>query len=223
MIKTKNSVHNHIRKDGFFMKTKRENKRLLSTVFILFTATLLLAILPTDAEAEIYEDTLRLHILANSDSEEDQELKLKIRDKLLLKYGENLRQNKNIGDAVSKIGELLPSIEADVNLWLRELNSKYGASVTLTEEWYDTREYEDFSLPAGQYKSLRVIIGEGDGKNWWCVMYPPLCREIATERAPADDGYINYTKEEITLIRGGKYNVKFKILESISSIFTKNG
>lgn len=205
------------------METKNKNKKLLLTVFSLLLATLLLAALPTEAEAEIYTDTLRLHILANSDSDEDQALKLKIRDKLLLKYGEQLKLNRDIDTALNSAEALLPDIEKDVNLWLTELGSSYTAKVTLTEEWYDTRDYEDFSLPKGYYKSLRVIIGKGDGKNWWCVMYPPLCREIATERAPADDGFINYSKEELSLIKRGKYKIKFKILESISSIFTKNG
>lgn len=205
------------------MKPKNNKKKLLSCAFVILVSTLLLAALPTDAEAEIYGDTLRLHILANSDSDEDQELKLKIRDKLLLKYGEELKLNDDIDTAITSAESLLPDIESYVNGWLCELGSPYTAKVTLTKEWYDTREYEDFSLPMGYYKSLRVIIGNGDGKNWWCVMYPPLCREIATERAPTDDGVINYSSEEIKLIKGGKYNVKFKILETMSSIFTKNG
>ena len=205
------------------MKPKNNKKTLLSCAFVILVSTLLLAALPTDAEAEIYDDTLRLHILANSDSDEDQELKLKIRDKLLLKYGEELKLNDDIDTAITSAESLLPDIESDVNDWLCELGSPYTAKVTLTKEWYDTREYEDFSLPKGYYKSLRVIIGNGEGKNWWCVMYPPLCREIATERAPTDDGVINYSSEEIKLIKGGKYNIKFKILETMSSIFTKNG
>ena len=205
------------------MKTKNKNQSLLLTVFSLLLATLLLAALPTEAEAEIYNDTLRLHILANSDSDTDQALKLKIRDKLLLKYGEELKANTSLENALASTKALLPSIEKDINLWLDELDSSYTATVTLTKEWYDTRDYESFSLPKGYYNSLRVIIGKGDGKNWWCVMYPPLCREFATERAPSDDGVINYTKEEISLINSGRYQVKFKILEVMSSIFTKNG
>ena len=202
------------------MKVKNN---LLITAFMLLVATLLLAALPTEAEANIYNDTLRLHILANSDSDKDQELKLKIRDKLLLKYGEMLKANYSLDDALVSAEELIPNIKEDVNLWLGELGSRYTATVTLTKEWYDTRDYENFSLPKGYYNSLRVIIGEGEGKNWWCVMYPPLCREFATERSPADDGVINYTKEETSLIEGGKYSIKFKILEVMSSIFTKNG
>lgn len=198
-------------------------KRIVSAILTTLLATLLLAVLPTEAEAEIYGDTLRLHILANSDSEEDQELKLKIRDKLLIKYGAILKEKASFEEAEGYAELLLPQIEEDVELWISELGYSYKAYATLSEEWYDTREYEDFTLPSGYYKSLRIIIGDGDGKNWWCVMYPPLCMDIATERAPSDDGVIDYTSEELTLIKSGKYNIKFKILEVVSSIFAKNG
>ena len=70
--------------------------------------------------------------------------------------------------------------------------------------------------------SLRIIIGEGAGQNWWCVMYPPLCMEMASESAPPDDGVIDYSKEEIELITAGKYQVKFKILEELSRTFAKS-
>lgn len=189
----------------------------------LLVATLLIAVIPTDAEAKIYEDTIRLHILANSDTKEDQALKLEIRDRILEKYGVMLSASKSVEQAKNEMEELLQSIEQDATVWIQELGYNYGARATLSEEWYDTREYEDFTLPAGYYTSLRVIIGDGDGKNWWCVMYPPLCTEIATERAPKDDFVIDYSREEISLIQGGKYNVKFKILEDLSRVFSKNG
>ena len=189
----------------------------------LLVATLLIAVIPTDAEAKIYEDTIRLHILANSDTKEDQALKLEIRDRILEKYGVMLSTSKSVDQAKNEMEELLQNIEQDASVWIQELGYDYEARATLSEEWYDTREYEDFTLPAGYYTSLRVIIGDGDGKNWWCVMYPPLCTEIATERAPKDDFVIDYSREEMSLIQGGKYNVKFKILEDLSRVFSKNG
>ena len=186
--------------------------------FVLLFTTMLIALLPTDAEAKIYDDTIRLHILANSDSSEDQTLKIEIRDRLLLKYGEKLKGSSSISEAEAKANEFLEEIEADTEKWITELGYNYKAKVTLTQEWYETRDYEEFSLPCGYYTSLRVIIGEGDGKNWWCVMYPPLCMEMATEASPADDGLIDYSKEEIKLIKSGKYKVKFKLLEMASQL-----
>ena len=198
-------------------------KSIPQFAFAMLIATLMLAAFPTDAEADIYEDTIRLHILAESDSTEDQELKIAVRDRLLVKYGELLRAGGSFEEAKRVASELLPEIEKSAEEWIRELGFDYGVTATLTEEWYETREYESFSLPAGYYTSLRVIIGEGAGKNWWCVMYPPLCMELASENAPRDDGVIDYTNEEITLITSGKYNVKFKILEELSRVFAKNG
>ena len=189
---------------------------------IILIVTMVIGILPTDAEGEIYEDTLRLHILANSDSSEDQALKIKLRDRILLKYGDLLRNGDSINEAKANVNLLLPDIERDAENWVCELGYNYTVKATLDVEWYDTREYEDFTLPAGYYSSLRIIIGSGEGKNWWCVMYPPLCMEMASESAPTDDGLIDYSKEEIKLITSGKYQVKFKILEELSRTFRKN-
>ncbi len=194
-------------------------KKVFLPSLILLIVTLIIAVVPTEAEGEIYSDTIRLHILANSDSEHDQEIKLIIRDKLLQKYGNMLKSEDKIENAEKKAQALLPNMQGDVNSWLYELGCDYNAEISLSEEWYDTRVYENLTLPKGCYMSLRIIIGSGEGKNWWCVMYPPLCLDMATENAPADDGIINYTKEEINLISNKKYNIKFKLLEIISDIF----
>ena len=188
----------------------------------MLIVTMVIGVLPTDAEGEIYDDTLRLHILANSDKGEDQALKLEIRDKILEKYGTLLKSGSSITEAKESVEQLLPEIERDANGWISELGYNYDVEATLSVEWYETREYEDFTLPAGYYSSLRIIIGEGEGQNWWCVMYPPLCMEMASESAPADDGVIDYSKEEIDLITSGKYQVKFKILEELSRTFAKS-
>ena len=194
-------------------------KTVLST-FILLIVALVFAVIPTDAEGKIYEDTLRLHILALSDSDEDQQIKLKIRDKVLEKYGSLLKNAENVEEAKERTDGLLSDIKEDVNEWLGEYYEGVVADVYLSEEWYDTREYENFALPRGYYTSLKIVIGDGEGKNWWCVMYPPLCLDISTEDAEPDDGLVNYSREEIELISGNGYNVKFKLLEIISDIFS---
>lgn len=201
----------------------KKTSNFLMTVLILLTVTLITAIFPTEQDAAIYEDTLRLHILANSDNEEDQELKYGIRDKLLKKYGTILGSSDNPDAAKENINALIPEIKADVDEWIQEAGYDYKSDVTLGVEWYDTREYEDFTLPKGYYTSLQVMLGDAEGKNWWCVMYPPLCLDIATEEAPRDDAVMGYTDEEYSLITDSGYNVKFKILEIFSEAFSKNG
>lgn len=193
-----------------------------STIFfalMLLVATLIVSVMPTDADGAVYEDTVRLHILANSDSKEDQALKLKLRDAILCEFADELGASESPDEARGVLTALLPDIEA----FAREMIKKEGydcpVRATLTEEWYDTRTYENFTLPKGTYSSLRVIIGEGEGKNWWCVMYPPLCLDVATENAPFDDAVKKYSDEEFRLVTRGGYNVKFKILEVVSSVF----
>lgn len=198
-------------------------KKIPYYALLIMITTIMLSLFPTDAEARIYEDTIRLHILANSDSKEDQELKLEIRDRLLTKYGQLLSQSDSFELAEETILNIMTNIEDDAQNWILELGYEYTVKATLTKEWYETREYDDYTLPCGYYTSLRIIIGNGEGRNWWCVMYPPLCMDIATEEAPSDDALINYSDEEIMLIKGGQYNVKFKILEDLSRVFAKNG
>ena len=196
-------------------------KDFLMNVCLLLGIAIIIVAMPTERESAIYEDTVRLHILASSDSEEDQGIKYAIRDLILEKYGEKLSRFTSKDDAESELIKMTANIQDDVSRWLADLGEEYGCSVEIGTEWYDTRSYEGFTLPKGYYTSLRVILGEGDGQNWWCVMYPPLCLDIATEDAPSDDALINYTKEDCTLITAGEYNVKFKILEVFSEAFSK--
>ena len=195
-------------------------KRLIGGCICLLLATVFLAIIPTEAESAIYEDTIRLHILANSDSDEDQRLKLKVRDEVLKSFSSELDELASKSDAEEKISILLENIKCFAQDVVICEGYTYKVDVTLSEEWYDTREYEDFTLPAGIYTSLRIIIGEGCGRNWWCVMFPPLCLDMATESAPQDDAIKKYSSEEISLISGRGYNVKFKLLEMFSNAFS---
>ena len=189
-------------------------KALLPAICILL-CTLCIIFVPTDAEAAIYEETLRLHILAPSDSVEDQSLKLKIRDRILNKYGHVLNLASDLEEAEGEIRSAVKSIEEDCNEWIAELGYTYTARAEITEEWYGTREYSHFTLPSGSYSSLKITIGEGKGQNWWCVMYPPMCLEASVNAEGA------YTKEEKNLISGDKYRIKFKLLEATSELFKR--
>ena len=175
-------------------------------------AVMLMAALPTEAEGQIYADTVRLHIPAHSDAEEDQSVKIYVRDRLLEAYGERLSAFPSAEDAEAALRNMLPEMERDVAQWLTEAGVSYGASITVTREWYDRREYADSVYPAGTYASLRVVLGDGAGKNWWCVMFPPLCLDMALGEA------IPYSAEEKDLI-GGKYRLKLKSLELAAGLF----
>lgn len=192
---------------------------IIPILMILFSV-LIFAVMPTEAEGAIYEDTVRLHILANSDGEADQSLKLEIRDKILEKYGALLSECKTKEEAEAVAENLTEDIRRDCEGWIKEYGYGYSATVEVGTEWYGTREYESFTLPSGYYTSVRVVLGEGEGQNWWCVMFPPMCLDIATESSPS------YTESEDSMIRLGEYSVKFKILEAVSEViakFSKNG
>ena len=201
-------------------------KGFIYSIAVLLLVTAVIAAIPTESEAAIYEDTVRLHILANSDSEADQKTKLEIRDRILKKYSTALGGYSSADEAEEEGARLMSSIECDVNSWLSELGADYGCRTSLSREWYGTREYEDVTMPKGVYRSLVIELGSGAGKNWWCVMYPPMCLGIATDTAPKDDAMISYTEEETKLISGGGYKIKFKLLEVASEIaakLSKNG
>ena len=137
-------------------------KHIFSILTVFLCCTLTLILLPTDAEAMIYEDTVRLHILANSDSDADQQIKLQIRDDILLTYKDVLGNVQSL----ESFGDYREEIETFVNARLSAYGVSYGAYVTFCEEWYDTREYESFTLPCGTYLSLVVHLGAGEGNNY---------------------------------------------------------
>ena len=193
-------------------------KNILTSALIIFISALLITVIPTDVEAAIYEDTIRLHILANSDTEYDQTLKIKLRDAILEKFGTRLQGYTDKREAESMLTDLIDGIELYANDTVRNLGYSYDVKVTMGEEWYDTRVYDDFTLPKGYYTSLIISIGEGKGQNWWCVMYPPMCLDICVSQDYEDDALIGYNRQQTDLISSSRYNVKFKILELISEI-----
>ena len=186
------------------------------TAFCLLLCTLLMIILPTEAEAAIYDDTIRLHIIAPSDSTEDQSLKLRIRDVILNEYSAVFEKQGSKASAQGILSDILPQIQKRAHDEVLSAGYEYEVLVTLTEEWYPTRIYKSFSLPCGTYTSLKIVLGEGEGDNWWCVMYPPLCLDAAI----SEDSSL--TPEEEFLISDNGYCIKFKLLEVASGIFDKS-
>ena len=160
---------------------------------------------------EIPQEVLRLHIPANSDSEYDQAVKLKVRDYILEEYGAQLSGCGSREEAVEAVRRLLPDIEKSCCEYLSQQGADYGARTELTEMYFTTREYENVTLPAGDYLALRITLGSGEGHNWWCVMFPPLCIPMASE--PIDEDVIpgDFTSDRI--------EIKFAVFEFFRSIF----
>jgi stage II sporulation protein R len=161
------------------------------------------------------ERVVRLHVEANSDSESDQKLKLKVRDAILDALSEKLNNTESAGAAAVIIEENLEGVEAAARAVIAAEGYSYGVAATLRTEEFPTRDYETFSLPAGNYKSLRVTIGDGEGRNWWCVVFPPICTE-----AVVDWDLMGLSDYQVMLITGeaNGYAIKFRALEILAKI-----
>lgn len=176
-------------------------------------------ILPVSADSEIYSRVIRLHVLADSDKEEAQEVKLAVRD-ALLSYGEELFSDcQSREEAVALLGRERKAMESYVNQLLEQWGLSYRAQVSLSEEHYGTREYGGFRLPAGEYLSLRVILGRGEGKNWWCVMFPPVCLSCARPEDELLAGGVGEDSAKVFTVDAGRYRFRFRILEFFGSLF----
>lgn len=168
---------------------------------------------------EIRNNVIRLHILANSDTDEDQNVKLLVRDALLSCGSEIFSGEVNIDNASECLAEEKALLISKANEVLAENGFEYTAEMFLTEEYFPTREYEDFTLPAGEYLALKVVLGKGEGHNWWCVMFPPLCLPAATKRT---DTEIILGKDGAEIISNPvKYEMRFKIVEIIEELKMK--
>lgn len=124
---------------------------------------------------------IRLHVIANSNTQEDQALKLRVRDEVLSCATDLLEASENMAEAETRIEAALPQIEQTAREKIRAEGYAYQVSARLEQTEFPTKEYDGFSLPSGEYLALRVIIGEGEGENWWCVVFPPLCTAAATD------------------------------------------
>lgn len=149
---------------------------------------------------------VRLHVIADSDAAEEQEIKLEVRDAVLAYLTPVLEEAENQQQARQIIRDNLEGIAQAAFSAARGRQ----VSVTLSRESYPTREYEGFTLPAGRYESLRVILGQGQGKNWWCVVFPPLCLS-ATESEKVQDVLNGEDLSIVTEEEG--YVLRFRLVE----------
>ena len=199
------------------MKHSTSNKLQLweAALFLAFGLTLTAGVWASASESALAGQVLRLHVVANSDSDQDQARKLLVRDAVLAQAGLIL---DGVSDRRSAEQALTPHLD-DLVRSAEEILTAEGCgdtvTVTLTDQWFPTKEYEGFSLPAGQYRALRVTIGEGRGRNWWCVVFPPLCLGSVTEKSVETVAGEALSDGQVALITGqdGGYVLKFRFIE----------
>ena len=164
-------------------------------------------------EAQLSQKVVRLHVLANSDSEADQALKLKVRDSVLETASAVLEGCLDRETAEQRLSAALPEIEDAARARIAAEGETQAVTAELRPTAFPTREYEDFSLPAGDYLALRVVLGEGEGHNWWCVVFPPLCAETTSDLSQTAMA-AGLTEDDIALItESDGYQLKFKAVE----------
>lgn len=159
----------------------------------------------------VRDNVVRLHILAHSDSAEDQALKLKVRDAILEASADWQEVAATPEEALALAERRLPALEAVAQEVVTAEGYDYPIKAEVCRTYFTTRQYDTLTLPAGTYDAVRISIGDGAGQNWWCVMYPPLCVGAAADRRQATALWSDGQRE---LVQGGdRYVVKFKVVE----------
>lgn len=168
---------------------------------------------------QLSESVIRLHVVANSDSAEDQRVKLLVRDTVTDFLQEGLAGMESQEQALEYLRERLGEIEEAANRCLEALGCSRSASVSLKQEAFDTRYYDTFTMPAGVYDSLRIVIGEGEGKNWWCVVFPEFCISATSQgfsQTAVECGYSDSLTGALTGQEG--YEVRFFLLDCLGRL-----
>lgn len=160
----------------------------------------------------ISRSVLRMHIIANSDGSDDQELKLYVRDRLLEVSPKVFEGCGTESEAEAAARENTELLQATAEAAIREYGAEYPVSVTVGDAWFKNREYDGFTLPAGTYKAVRVVIGKGEGHNWWCVMFPAVCLPAVLDGDHDISSVLDGTQTEIVK-NSDKYVAKFKAVE----------
>ena len=167
-------------------------------------------------QKSLAEQMVRLHVVAVSDSEEDQAVKLLVRDAVLDSASPWLEGAATQEEAMAVLAEHLPEL---ARIGAEAAGGQVEVTASLEEDvWFPTKEYDDFALPAGRYAALRITLGEGEGHNWWCVVFPPLCLGSVSESVAEKAG--NFSEDQVQLVTGESegYVVKFKAMELMGEL-----
>jgi len=191
-------------------------KLLFKSLTVATILSIIFTMIPFSAQCQnVSKEVFRLHILANSDEEYDQTLKLKVRDRVL-EYTEQMYKN---ADSITSAEELTSSnLQKIADVAQAEVVKNgydYPVKAEICNTYFNTRYYDNVTMPSGNYDALRIIIGEGKGNNWWCVMYPSLCVGASTNYRELED---RVTEDEYKLMTENKCEYKFKIVEYFEKI-----
>lgn len=214
-------------------KNKKEEYRTLLTLGGMFVVLGVIAMgvirYSTDVTDSISKQVIRFHVVANSDTTDDQLLKQKVRDEVIEFIKPLIDECETVEDTRYILEGSLPVIKEISQEVVEDWGKDYSVYVALDKANFPTKSYGDVVLPAGEYEACRIVIGEGKGENWWCVMYPPLCYlDVATGVVPLEgkeqlENRLNEEQYKLITDRHDKnYEIKFKLVESINSLMHKS-
>ena len=195
------------------MKQSKTLRRWELALLLGVACAALLGVWLDGAQAALSDQVIRLHVLANSDSEADQALKLRVRDRILAEAEELFVPGAGRAETEELLRAHLYDLAAAGAEVVGEAGYSYPVTASLVHDyWFPTKTYDGFALPQGQYTALRVVLGEGAGRNWWCVVFPPLCQSSAEEVQPV---LAALGEEDAALLTGESegYVIKFKAME----------
>ena len=195
-------------------------KKILKRIGICFLLATLVWCGTLIADRQLLrKELIRLHVVAASDSDEDQALKLRVRDAVTESLRRELQNVTDAEQAKAYLQENLPKLEAMANRVLREAGCGDLATVSLQAEEFATRIYETFTLPAGIYDALRITIGDGEGKNWWCVVFPSLCVPATSEGFEETASCAGFPDSLTGALEGDEaYEVRFFLLDALGQL-----
>lgn len=188
------------------MNNRRLKEQCIISLVLVILMGFILFSTYEESEANEYEGIIRLHVIANSDTKEDQDLKLKVRD-AVIKEMSDLRINRDIDEMREYLASHLDDMEKIAATVVQENGYEYEVTADLGIQWIPEKNYGDMRFPAGNYEALNLVIGKGDGQNWWCVLFPPLC--LITE----DEDAI----EELGMDENEQIQMKSKLMELLKS------
>ena len=199
-------------------------KKLFTLAACICTCILVIGLLPVHGEATVYDNVLRLHVIANSNSEADQRLKLDVRDKIIETVQELGRNCTNLEEMQNLLIEETEIIKKCAEDEIIRQGYDYSVAVSLGKESYPTKSYASLCFPSGEYISLQIKIGEANGENWWCVLFPPLCLDAAS--SSNEDAFLSvgFTPDQYKIITSTEtpvYQARFKMLEVIEEAINK--
>ncbi len=187
-------------------------KDITLSICIALIFSIILSLIGFDAKCQsVRENVFRLHILANSDSTEDQKIKLEIRDCILAAGNGVFGDAENKDDVILLAKSEVTKFKEIAEKVIKSYGKDYPVTVEIKKTYFDTRVYEDFTLPAGEYDALRLLIGKGEGKNWWCIMFPAMC--IPAAKGKKSMAEVAGEGAEQIVKNGQKYKMEFKIVE----------